>query len=216
VRAEEIGSMLILAAAAAAAVGLLGGPTLTARGLSKLDCDGRFTPQLNVGSRVAAGVAGTAAVVATERAGWWLLPALLVWAYVLAAAASCDASTQRVPTPLVRQGGAATAALLVGGSAITGDWRGLAAAALATLAAGLILGFCWRVTGAGLGDVRLAVLGGLGLGHVTHLGLVIGVATFALSTLTTAAVTLAHGATRHSTIPYGPALVAGFLLAAAF
>jgi leader peptidase (prepilin peptidase)/N-methyltransferase len=72
------------------------------------------------------------------------------------------------------------------------------------------------LAGAGLGDVRLAVLGGLGLGHGTHLGLVIGVATFALITLTTADVTLAQGATRHNTFAYAPGLAAGFLLAAAF
>jgi leader peptidase (prepilin peptidase) / N-methyltransferase len=193
----------------AAAVGLLGGSTLTAKGFSQLDRPGQLNLRLDVGSRVAAGIAGTIAVVATERAGWWLLPGLLVWAYVLAAAAVCDASTQRVPTPLVRQGGVATAALLVGGSAITRDRHGLAMAALATLAAGLILGFCWRFASAGLGDVRLAVLGGLGLGHVTRTGPLIGVATFTLITLITltkAAVTLARGGTRHGSFPFGPAL----------
>jgi hypothetical protein len=101
------------------------------------------------------------------------------------------------------------------GRAIPRDWLGLATAALATLAAGLILWFCWRFVGAGLGDVRLAVLGGLGLGHVTHTGLVIGVATFTLITLTKAAVTLARGGTRHGSFPFGPALATGFLLAAA-
>jgi leader peptidase (prepilin peptidase) / N-methyltransferase len=69
--------------------------------------------------------------------------------------------------------------------------------------------------GAGLVDDRLAVLGGLGLGHVDRTGLVIEVATFTNVTLATAAVSLARGGTRDGTLPYSPALATGFLLAAA-
>jgi leader peptidase (prepilin peptidase)/N-methyltransferase len=59
------------------------------------------------------------------------------------------------------------------------------------------------------------VLGGLGLGHVDRMSLVVGVVAFTVITLTAAAVCLARGGSRHDTIPYGPALATGFLLAAA-
>jgi leader peptidase (prepilin peptidase)/N-methyltransferase len=75
---------------------------------------------------------------------------------------------------------------------------------------------CWRFAGAGFGDVRLATLGGLGLGHATHEGLLIALAGFALIIGVQAATTLARGGDRRSNIPYGPALAIGFLLAATF
>jgi leader peptidase (prepilin peptidase)/N-methyltransferase len=208
--------MLFVWVALAAGAGFLVGSWLASRGMSQLGHFEQLSRGTKTVSRVAVGAAGALAAIATERAGsWWLLPALLVWAYVLAGAAVCDACTKRVPTALVRQGGLATAALLVGGSAIARDWRGLATAALAAIASGLIVGFCWRFAGAGLGDVRLAVLGGLGLGHVDRMSLVVGVVAFTLITLTAAAVCLARGGSRHDAIPYGPALATGFLLAAA-
>jgi leader peptidase (prepilin peptidase) / N-methyltransferase len=110
--------------------------------MAQLRHPGRPSRRFGAGNRVAVAAAGAAAVLVAARANeWWLLPALLTWAYVLVAAASCDASTQRIPTRLVRQGTASTAVLLAGGSALAGDWRGLAAATLATLAGWLILGF---------------------------------------------------------------------------
>jgi leader peptidase (prepilin peptidase) / N-methyltransferase len=206
--------MLIIVAAAAA--GLLLAPRLIGRGMSQLGPLGPLNRRFDPGSRLAVGAAGAAAVMAADRADeWWLLPALLTWAYVLAAAASCDAIAQRIPTALVRQGAVAAGVLLVGGSAIAGDRRGVVTAALAAVAGGLVLGFCWEFAGAGLGDVRLAVLGGLGLGHVTLLGLACGVAAFAGITIGQVGIALVRGRSRGSRFPMGPALATGFLLAAA-
>jgi leader peptidase (prepilin peptidase)/N-methyltransferase len=70
------------------------------------------------------------------------LPALLVWALTLIAAATCDAMTQRIPTPILRTGGLSAAALGVLAGLVTRDWRALAIAAVACCAAGLILGIC--------------------------------------------------------------------------
>jgi leader peptidase (prepilin peptidase)/N-methyltransferase len=60
----------------------------------------------------------------------------------------------------------------------------------------------------------LAVLGGLGLGHATHYGLLLGLAALTLILVSQAVVTLAGGGDRRTMIPYGPALAVGFLLAA--
>jgi leader peptidase (prepilin peptidase) / N-methyltransferase len=204
---------LAIAAVAAAAVGALIGGELVERGLAQLEVTGS-TAIKRVG-RVTGALGGIAAALAAWQAGsWWLLPALLIWAYVLAAAATCDAATQRIPTPLVRQGALAVAVVVVLASAAAGQWRWAALAAVSASAAGVILTVCWRFAGAGFGDVRLAVLGGLGLVHPTHLGLVVAVAAFTLITVTQATVTLARGGNRHTTFPYGPAIAAAFVLAA--
>ena len=62
---------------------------------------------------------GAAAIVTLHRTEtWWLSPALLVWGWALVAAACCDAVTQRVPTPLVRQAGGVTCVVLTAGLAV--------------------------------------------------------------------------------------------------
>ena len=201
------------AAAAAAAGGVAGGQLLVAHGLGHLDSSS--TLPARVAARVSVGAGGVVAVLASRHAGsWWLLPALLVWAYTLVAAATCDAVTQRIPTPLVRQAAAAVAVLVVAAAAGSGHWRWALLAVLCAVAAGATLVVCWRFAGAGFGDVRLAVLGGLGLVHPTWLGLLLALAAFILITVTQAIVTLARGGNRHSTFPYGPAIATAFVLAA--
>ena len=107
-----------------------------------------------------------------------------------------------------------TSALLTIGLGVQNDWPGLVISGIAAVASGLTLLLCWRFAGAGFGDVRLATLGGLGLGHATHRGLLVALIAFALITMTQAAITLMRGGSRGSTFPYGPALAVGFLLAA--
>jgi leader peptidase (prepilin peptidase) / N-methyltransferase len=85
---------------------------------------------------------------------------------------------------------------------------------VAAVASGLTLLLCWRFTGAGFGDVRLPVLGGLGLGHATHRGLLLALAALILIIVTQAMFTLLCGENRRTTMPFGPALTIGFLLAA--
>jgi leader peptidase (prepilin peptidase)/N-methyltransferase len=200
---------------AGALIGAAATPRFTRYGLAQLARIDADRPCLVLASAVAGGGAGAAAIMASSRAEtWWLVPALLVWGCTLVAAASCDAVTQRIPTPLVRQAAVGTGVLLTVGFAVHGDWRGLLISGLSAAAAGAVLLLCWRFAGAGFGDVRLAVLGGLGLGHATHRGLLLALAAFSLITVTQAVVTLLRGGDRRSTFPYGPALAAGFLLAA--
>ena len=204
---------LSVTATVAAAVGVLAGGVLVPRGMAALDL-GSSGRLLRV-ARVLGGVAGIAGVIAADRAAsWWLLPALLVWALALTVAAICDAATQRIPTPLVRQAAVAVATLVVIAAAGTGYWRWVLLGATCAAAAGAILVVCWRFAGAGFGDVRLAVLGGLGLVHPTPLGLLIALVAFILITVTQAIITLARGGNRGTTFPYGPAIATAFLLAA--
>jgi leader peptidase (prepilin peptidase) / N-methyltransferase len=210
-----MGGTWLGAAAAGALIGAVVTPLATDRGLAQLVRVDASSNGLRLASALGGAAAALAMVMTSQRAGHWLLlPALLVWASALVAAACCDAVTQRVPTPLVRQAGVGTCVLLIVGLAMDGDWRGLLISAIAAVASGLTLLFCWRFAGAGFGDVRLATLGGLGLGHATHRGLLVALAGFALIIGVQAATTLARGEDRRSNIPYGPALAIGFLLAA--
>jgi len=191
-------------------------PLVTSLGLAQLDHRDQISARLWLISALVGGLAGAAAVGTAHRADIWeLTPALATWGFALVAAAACDAVTQRIPTPLVRQASAATLVLLSVGLAVHGDWAGLALSGVGSLAAGLTMLLCWRFAGAGFGDVRLAILGGLGLGHATHGGLLLGLAAFVVMTVAQAGTTLARGGTRETLIPYGPALATGFLVAAA-
>src|SRR4051812_32198458 len=200
----------------AAVIGPMTAPLLAARGLTQLARQEAASRGLRLAGALGGAAAGAAAIATSHRAGtWWLLPGLLVWGCALVAAACCDAVTQRVPTPLVRQAGGVTCVLLTIGLAVDGDWTGLLISGVAAVASGLTLLLCWRFAGVGFGDVRLATLGGLGLGHATHRGLVVALAAFALITATQAVITLMRGGHRRSTFPYGPALTIGLLLAVA-
>lgn len=203
-------------AVAAAVGGAALGAELAARGLRQLDHPDPAPRWFAPAARISGAVGGAAAVVVAGRANeWWILPGLLVWAYVLCAAACCDALTQRVPTQLVRQGGSAAALLLVVGAAISRDWRALLVAAVAVTIVQLAMLILWRFAGAGFGDVRLAALGGLGLGHVAAAGVALGLLAFVVVSLGQVIVVFARGGDRRTMLPYGPALAVTFLLAAA-
>jgi leader peptidase (prepilin peptidase)/N-methyltransferase len=187
---------------------------LVERGLRQLDVavDHR---RLRLWSLLAGAAAGVAAALVARHAGsWWLLPAVLVWAYSLAAAAVCDGFTQRVPTALVRQGAVATIVLVVAASAAAAHWRWTLLAVVSAAVVGLIFAFCWRFLGAGYGDVRIAILGTFGLVHPTHLGIAAGIGAFILITLSQALAVLGRGGDRHTLFPYGPAIAAAFIVAA--
>jgi leader peptidase (prepilin peptidase)/N-methyltransferase len=190
-------------------------PVLARLGLSQLSRPDAASARFRTASAIAGATAGSAAVVAWHRADtWWSLAGLLCWGCALAAAACCDAVTQRVPTPLVRQAGVVVGLLLTIAFAVRGDWDALVLSGVAAVASALILLICWRFAGAGFGDVRLATLGGLALGHASHRGLLGGFIAFAVITVIQAWVTFRLDGDRGARIPYGPALAAGYLLAA--
>jgi leader peptidase (prepilin peptidase)/N-methyltransferase len=203
------------AAIAVAVIGAVATPVLAARGLTQLARRDAMSRGMGLACALGGIAAGAAATATARRTGMWeCAPGLLVWGCALVAAACCDAVTQRVPTALVRQAGVLTCTLLTVALAVHGDWPGLALSGVAAVASGAVMSLCWRFAGAGFGDVRLATLGGLGLGHATPRGLLVALAAFTLITVTQAVVTVMRGGDRRSMFPLGPALAAGFLLAA--
>jgi leader peptidase (prepilin peptidase)/N-methyltransferase len=203
---------IAITAPGAAALGVAAGVVLVQHGLARLDVDKPArAARLGAATGLLGGLGGAAGAVQADSL--WLLPALLVWACALTAAAACDALTQRVPTSLVRQAAVITLVLVVAASAVTAHWDWTWSAVAVSLASGFIFAIFWRFFGAGFGDVRLAVLGGLGVAHPTRVVFLVGFGAFVLITLSQAAVTLARGGTRHSLFPYGPAIAAAFLIA---
>jgi leader peptidase (prepilin peptidase)/N-methyltransferase len=192
----------VCAGMAAALTGTVITPVLAVRGLAQLIPQDAVPGGMRLAAAFRGAVAGVVAMATSHgTANWWLAPALLVWGCALVAAACCDAVTQRIPTPLVRQAGIVTCALLSVALGIQSDWLGMALSGVAAVGSGLTLLVCWRFAGAGFGDVRLATLGGLGLGHATHRGLLVALAAFALITVTQAAITLMRGGAAGAPFP---------------
>jgi leader peptidase (prepilin peptidase) / N-methyltransferase len=206
----------VTAEIAAACAGLILAPMAVGHGIRQLENPHRpGCPAVGLAALVGA-VSGVAAAAAAYRAGsWWWLPALLVWAIILAAAAVCDGRVQRIPTRLVYAGGLAAAGLVVGAALVTGDVRALALTIVAVGAGGLVLAFCWRFLGIGFGDVRLAALGGLGLGHTTPIPLALGVLALAAALSATVVWTVLRSGERVAQVSYGPAIALSAIVAAA-
>lgn len=200
----------------AAGVGLAAVPVTVVAGLRLLGVSPLPRPGPVLGLSAAAGaLAGVVAGVVALRAGsWWWLPAMLVWSVSLTAGAVCDAWTQRIPTSLVYIGAGITAAFLVVASALTGEWSAVWASLVASVVAGLWFLLYWRFGGMGFGDVRLAVLGGLGLGHTSYRAVLLGLIVFMVVVATQGVFTYVRTRDRRTQIPFGPALAIGFLVAA--
>ena len=202
-------------AALAGAGGALALPFFVRTGLRELGRAGRTRSAVVISSAAVGVASAVCAAIAADRAGSWRwLPALLLWATTLSAAAACDALAQRVPTRLVLRAAVAVLALLILASVLTNDWRALAVATVSAASSAAIFLICWRFLGAGFGDVRLAALGGLGLGHATFASLAAGVGFFAVVLTVQAIWTMTVTHDRHATFGYGPALAVGFLVAA--
>lgn len=169
---------------------------------------------------IASLLAGAVGVVVAFRTAlqtgslWWLI-AVAPWAVVLARCAVTDAITQRVPTGTVRTAGVVVLIGLASVAIALADYKPLVLGLVGSAAAFGILALGWRYADIGRGDVRMAALGGLGLGAATARGLTIGVIAFALIAGVHAAVTCVRTRDRKARVPLGPALAVGFFAAAA-
>jgi leader peptidase (prepilin peptidase) / N-methyltransferase len=167
-----------------------------------------------------AGVAAVLGALAGAAAGWSAaLPAFLALAVITAPLVLIDVEHHRLPDRLVGAGAAAAAVLLSAAALVRHDGaavlRSVAAAAV-VLAVLLALALA-SPRSFGLGDVKVgALLGGylgwLGWAYVYY-GIFGG---FLLGALVAVALLATGRASRGTAIPFGPALVAGALIVAAF
>jgi leader peptidase (prepilin peptidase)/N-methyltransferase len=156
-------------------------------------------------------------VAVTARLGATLaLPAYLYLAAVAVALTMIDFDVRRLPNAIVLPSYVVAAVLLVPPVVAHGDWwsavRGLAAMA-ALYAFYLALAFLYP-GGMGFGDVKLAGLLGLYLGWLGWSSVLVGTFTgFLVGGLAGGVLLATRRAGRKTAIPFGPAMLAGALLA---
>ncbi len=156
-------------------------------------------------------------VAITARFGASLaLPAYLYLAGIAVALAVIDFDVHRLPNAIVLPSYLVAAALLVPPVLVHGDWS---AALRGLIAMAVLWSFYFALAfvhpgGMGFGDVKLAGLLGLYLGWLSWSSVLVGTFTgFLLGGLVGVALLVTRKATRRSAIPFGPAMLAGALLA---
>jgi leader peptidase (prepilin peptidase)/N-methyltransferase len=157
--------------------------------------------------RVAAG--DTAPAVLGETA---VAIAFLYLAAISIALAAIDLETRRLPNAIVLPAYLVGFTLLGAGGLLTGN-----AGALGWAAAGATISFTFYLLlavikphGMGMGDVKLAGVLGLFLGHLGPAPLAVGLfAAFLLGGIAGIAILLSGRGTRRSAIPFGPWMLAG-------
>jgi len=144
------------------------------------------------------------------------LPAYLYLAAVSVALAMIDFDVRRLPDAIVLPSYAVAGLLLVPAVLAHGDWAAVlrSLAAMAALWAFYFVLFFVYPGGMGFGDVKLAGLLGLYLGWLGWSSVLVGTfAGFLVGGLTGAVLLLARRAGRKTGIPFGPAMLAGALVA---
>lgn len=144
----------------------------------------------------------------------WTLPAFLYVAAAGIAMSAIDLRTRRLPNELTLPSIPAVAALLLIPAIAAGEWSDYGRALLggvALFALYLLLALIYPA-GMGMGDVKLAASLGIALGYLGWGPWVVGFfMTFVLGGLVGIVVLIRVG--RGSTIPFGPYMVAGTLVA---
>ena len=159
-------------------------------------------------------VAGTAV---TLRLGWsTALPAYLVLCAAGVTLAAIDARTLRLPDAVLLPSGVVVLALLGVTALVDGTGSAfLRALLVAATGFGLFLVLALiNPSGLGLGDVKLAAVLGLALGHVGWATAFVGLlAAFVLMALVGVVLLARRRVTRSSAVPFGPFMLLGTLVA---
>jgi len=180
------------------------------------DCGERISVRYPI---VEAGTGALFAAVAAVIGLHWVLPAYLWFAGVAAVVAVVDLDVRRIPNRILFPGIVVGTVLLVAGAVADGEsWPALVRA---LGGGGAYFGFLLVVAlvargGFGFGDVKLAFLLGEFLAYRSWATLAVGaLAAFLLGGLVALGLLAARRVSRKDVIPFGPALVAGALLALA-
>lgn len=195
-------------------VGACAVPVLVSRGRDQLKLPSVGPSVMMLGAILGGGSGAAVVAVQAGHHRWNFAPAMIAWAAALLALAICDAGSLRIPTPLARHATALTAVLLVCGAFIGGNWIVPSVASFASAVASGVFLTAWRFLGAGFGDIRLAALGGLGLGDVSLNSLTVGLLVWTAVLAVQTGAVFGRGLPARTHVPLGPGLAAGFLTAA--
>jgi leader peptidase (prepilin peptidase)/N-methyltransferase len=147
------------------------------------------------------------------------LPAYLFFTAAGVALTAIDLDEHRLPNAIVYPTYLALAALFTIAALLDGSYQPLVRAAIggAALFAGYLALVLVYPAGMGLGDVKLAGVIGATLGFLSYPALVIGAfAAFVVGGFVAVVLVVLRHATGKTAIPFGPAMVAGALLAIFF
>ncbi|WP_157007416.1 prepilin peptidase [Agromyces laixinhei] len=149
----------------------------------------------------------------------WTLPALLVFAACATVLSIVDLAEQRLPNAVVFPALGAVAVLLVPATWATGTWMPLLWAvtgAAAMFAVFLVLALI-SPSSMGMGDVKLALVIGLLLGWFGLSAWLVGLlAAFVVGGLIAIVALVLKRVTLRGSIPFGPSMLAGALIAVLF
>ena len=180
------------------------------------DCQAPISPRYLVVELVTAGLFVATTVEVARLHLLAALPAYLFFVAAGVALAAIDLDVMRLPNAIVYPSYAVLAVLLTTASLVTGAVEPLLRAAIggvALFAFFLALAVA-KPGGMGLGDVKLAGIIGAVLGFLSYPAVLVGVfAAFVIGGLLGAGLLLAQRAGRKTLIPFGPAMIAGALIA---
>jgi leader peptidase (prepilin peptidase) / N-methyltransferase len=200
---------LLTAGAAGAALGL----PLTWIARTLLRQPRRFSAWAYAG--VTAATAAVLLLIAAKFGLSWQSPAYVYLTGAAVVLGIVDLAEKRLPNAVIYPSLVLMPVLLTGAAAITGDWTALLGAGLG--AAGLFAVYFLLALispgSIGMGDVKLAAVLGLALGFQGWSTVLIGSAAgFVVGGLVSLIALVAGRATLHSSIPFGPAMLAGAFL----
>jgi leader peptidase (prepilin peptidase)/N-methyltransferase len=146
----------------------------------------------------------------------WILPALLVFAAASTVLALVDLAEKRLPNAVIFPTLAAVAVLLLVATWLSGEWIALLWAAVGS-AGMFVVYFVLALispSSMGMGDVKLALVIGLLLGWFGLNAWLIGLlAAFVVGGLVALVALLLRQVTLRGSIPFGPSMLAGALVA---
>lgn len=148
-----------------------------------------------------------------------LVPAVLVWIFVLVAVSAIDLEHRRIPNKVLFPGSAVVGLLLIAAAVADRHPRLLLSGAEGAVlyAAPLLLLALIVPGGMGLGDVKLAGFIGMVLGSIGLPAVGVGAFTgFLIGSVVGVLLILTGAKTRKDTIPFGPSMAAGALTALFF
>jgi leader peptidase (prepilin peptidase) / N-methyltransferase len=175
------------------------------------DCGARVSARYPL---VEAGTAALFVAVAARFGLSWQLPAYLYLAAAAVALAAIDLGVRRLPDRIVLPSYPVALLLLLAPAVARHDWAATGRALLAAAALYVLYYVLWFFRAMGGGDLALAPLLGLYLGWLGWAPVLVGVfAGFALGGAAGLVLLAAGVARRRSTVPFGPAMLAGAFLA---